>query len=132
VPLHNTPIFLRDFEVSCANAGAANNIPIDNTRNNIQKCPRFAAVSAAPSMMHFGSRNVTLLGSFERIVWIPMDRLSQTLDSKLREWRPEIADQVRAKIAEIIELADHELLDVARPREIEQEVLDIIDAPPSR
>ena len=61
-----------------------------------------------------------------------MDTLSEKLDSKLREWKPEVAEQVRTRVAEIIELADHDLLDVARPREVEQEVLDILDASPTR
>ncbi len=61
-----------------------------------------------------------------------MDTLARTRDTRLREWKPEVAEQVRARIAEIIELADQELLDVARARAIEQEVLDILDAPPSR
>ena len=61
-----------------------------------------------------------------------MDTLSEKLDSKLREWKPEVAEQVRTRVAEIIELADQDLLDVARPREIEQEVLDILDASPAR
>ena len=61
-----------------------------------------------------------------------MDTLSEKLDSKLREWKPEVAEQVRTRVAEIIELADQDLLDVARPREVEQEVLDILDASPTR
>jgi hypothetical protein len=61
-----------------------------------------------------------------------MDTLSEKLDSKLREWKPEVAEQVRTRVVEIIELADHDLLDVARPREIEREVLDILDASPAR
>jgi hypothetical protein len=61
-----------------------------------------------------------------------MDTLSEKLDSKLREWKPEVAEQVRTRVTEIIELADQDLLDVARPREIEQEVLDILDASPAR
>jgi hypothetical protein len=61
-----------------------------------------------------------------------MDTLVRMLDSKLRQWSPEVAEQVRARIAEIIELADQDLLDVARSRAIEQEVLDVLDEPSSR
>ena len=61
-----------------------------------------------------------------------MDALAKQLDVKLREWQPETADQVRQRITEIIELADHKALDVLRSRAVEQEVLDIIDAPSTR
>ena len=58
-----------------------------------------------------------------------MDTLVETLDIKLREWRPDIVVQVRQQIEEIIELADQEALDILRSRVIEQEVLDLLDEP---
>jgi hypothetical protein len=58
-----------------------------------------------------------------------MDALIQELDIKLRQWQPDIAQQVRQCLAEIIELADQDALDVLRSRAIEQEVLDLIDEP---
>ncbi|NJL03175.1 MAG: hypothetical protein HC910_22350 [Spirulinaceae cyanobacterium SM2_1_0] len=58
-----------------------------------------------------------------------MDTLAQILDRRLQTWQPAVAEQARQWIAEIIELADRDLLDVARPRHIEQEVLDLIDEP---
>jgi len=61
-----------------------------------------------------------------------MDALAKQLDAKLRKWQPETADQVRQRIAEIIELADLDVLDVSRSRLVEQEVLDMIDAPTTR
>ncbi len=61
-----------------------------------------------------------------------MDALAERLDARLREWRPETAAQARERIAELIELADADLLDVARSRLIEQEVLDSIDEPSTR
>lgn len=56
-----------------------------------------------------------------------MDALAEKLDARLREWRPETAAEVRQRIAEVIELADAELLDLARSRAVEQEVLDLLD-----
>jgi hypothetical protein len=56
-----------------------------------------------------------------------MDALVQELDTKLRQWRPDVAKQVRQCLVEIIELADQDALDVLRSRTIEQEVLDLID-----
>ena len=56
-----------------------------------------------------------------------MDALVERLDSKLREWEPNTADQVRQHVAEIIELADHGSLDVMRSRVVEQEVLELLD-----
>ena len=61
-----------------------------------------------------------------------MDTLAKQLDAKLREWQPETVYQVRQCITEIIELADQNALDVLRSRVLEQEVLDIIDAPTTR
>lgn len=58
-----------------------------------------------------------------------MDALAEKLDARLREWRPEMAAEARQRIAEIIEVADLELLDVGRSRAIEQHVLDILDEP---
>lgn len=61
-----------------------------------------------------------------------MDILAEKLDARLREWRPETAAEARERIMEVIELADQDLLDVARSRAAEQEVLDLIDEPPAR
>ncbi len=60
---------------------------------------------------------------------IDMDALVQELDSKLRQWQPDIAEQVRQCLAEIIQLADQDALDLLRSRVVEQEVLDLIDEP---
>lgn len=56
-----------------------------------------------------------------------MDALAEELDAKLREWKPETADQVRRRVAEVIELADQDVLDLLRSRTVEQDVLDILD-----
>jgi hypothetical protein len=61
-----------------------------------------------------------------------MDALVETLDTKLRTWKPETAAEVRERIAEVIELADDDALDVMRSRVREQEVLDILDEPSTR
>ncbi len=61
-----------------------------------------------------------------------MDLLAERLDTKLREWHPNIAAEVRERISEIIDLADKELIDIMRSRAVEQEVLDILDEPVSR
>jgi hypothetical protein len=61
-----------------------------------------------------------------------MDALAEKLDTKLRTWKPETAAEVRERVAEVIELADDDGLDLMRSRAREQEVLDILDEPPSR
>jgi hypothetical protein len=61
-----------------------------------------------------------------------MDLLVETLNSKLREWKPETAADVRERVAEIIALADQDGLDLLRSRSIEQDVLHVLDAPPPR
>jgi hypothetical protein len=61
-----------------------------------------------------------------------VDALAEMLDPRLREWKLETAAQVRERVAEVIELADRDVLDAMRPRGIEQEVLDLLDEPTSR
>jgi hypothetical protein len=61
-----------------------------------------------------------------------MDILAEKLDARLREWKPETAAEARERISELIDLADHDILDVARSRAAEQEVLDLLDEPPAR
>ncbi|MBF2008877.1 MAG: hypothetical protein IGS49_26370 [Chlorogloeopsis fritschii C42_A2020_084] len=54
---------------------------------------------------------------------------SGKLDTKLRQWQPDVAEQVRQYLAEIIALADQDALDILRSRIVEQEVLDLLDEP---
>ena len=61
-----------------------------------------------------------------------MDALAKRLDAKLREWKPDTAEQVRQRVAEIIEVADLDALDVLRSRVVEQEVLDMLNEPTTR
>ncbi|MFN0318001.1 MAG: hypothetical protein ACKVQA_23485 [Burkholderiales bacterium] len=56
-----------------------------------------------------------------------MERLLEELNQKLGRWTPEIAREVRACIAQIVELPDSDVLDVVKSRAVEQEVLDMID-----
>lgn len=58
-----------------------------------------------------------------------MDALVEQLETKLRQWNPDIAEQVRQYIADIIEMADRDALDILRSRVVEQEVLDLLDEP---
>jgi len=63
---------------------------------------------------------------------ISMDALVEKLNAKFRVWQPDMANQVRQRIAEIIEMADRDALDVLRSRTVEQEVLDALDEPATR
>lgn len=56
-----------------------------------------------------------------------MDALAETLDTKLRSWRPETAAEVRQRVTEVIALADSDVLDLMRSRACEQEVLELLD-----
>lgn len=56
-----------------------------------------------------------------------MTAIAKKLDSRLGRWTPETAKKVEKLVAEIIELADSDALDLVRSRQIEQEVLDAID-----
>jgi hypothetical protein len=61
-----------------------------------------------------------------------MEAIAEQLEHKLHEWKPETSQKVRALVAEIIELADDDALDLGRSRSVEQEVLDILDDPSTR
>ena len=61
-----------------------------------------------------------------------MDALAKRLDSKLHQWKPHTAERVRQHVAEIIDLADQDALDLVRSRTVEQEVLDLLDEPATR
>ena len=61
-----------------------------------------------------------------------MEVIAETLETKLHEWKPETSQKVRALVAEIIDLADADALDMGRSRVVEQEVLDLLDEPTSR
>lgn len=61
-----------------------------------------------------------------------MDGLVEKLDARLREWNPQTAAEARERIAEVIEFADHDSLDVARSHAAEQEVLDLLNEPSTR
>lgn len=56
-----------------------------------------------------------------------MDVLAERLDAKLREWEPNTVAEVRARVAEIIDLVDHDVLDIMQSRSVEQEVLNLLD-----
>jgi hypothetical protein len=45
----------------------------------------------------------------------------------MNRWAPATAKKVERLVAEIIDLADHDALDLVRSRQVEHEVLDIID-----
>ena len=58
-----------------------------------------------------------------------MDILTERLTAKLRKWEPNIAETVKERILEIIDLADQDGLDIMRSRGVEQEALDLLDDP---
>jgi hypothetical protein len=61
-----------------------------------------------------------------------VDALAEKLDARLRDWKPETAAEARERLAEVIDLADRDVLDIARSRAAEQQVLDLLDEPPTR
>ena len=61
-----------------------------------------------------------------------MEAIAEKLETKLHEWKPETAAQVRALVADIIEHADDDTLDIGRSRRVEQEVVDLLDEPAPR
>lgn len=58
-----------------------------------------------------------------------MDALVDQLNTKLSQWQPDIAEQVRLYIAEIIGLADQDKLELLPSRVSEQEIEDKPETP---
>jgi hypothetical protein len=56
-----------------------------------------------------------------------MDSIVESLNTKLSQWSPDVAAQVKQSVLEIIEMADQDILDIGRSRQVEQEVLDVLD-----
>ena len=61
-----------------------------------------------------------------------MDPIAEKLNTKLREWKPEISRKVRTVVSDVMHAADNDALDLLRSRAVEQEVLEQLDEPTSR
>jgi hypothetical protein len=82
--------------------------------------------------MAYLTRSPLTCGQDEHYSKVVMSPVAQKLASKLEEWEPEVSREVESLVAEIIELADLNVLDLARSRRVEQEVLDLLDEPITR
>lgn len=58
-----------------------------------------------------------------------MNALTERLNTKPKEWQPDVAQQVKESISEIMNLADQDGLDILRLRIVEQDVLNLLDEP---
>jgi hypothetical protein len=61
-----------------------------------------------------------------------VDPIAEKLNTKLREWKPEISRKVRTVVSDVMHAADNDALDLLRSRAVEQEVLEQLDEPTSR
>ena len=61
-----------------------------------------------------------------------MTAIAEKLDKKLANWKSDVAHEVEDLVEDIIELADNDGLDILRARNVEQEVLDLIDEDKAR
>ena len=61
-----------------------------------------------------------------------MSNLAMELDEKLKRWDSSTCQQVESLVSQIIEMADHDSLDLLRSRSVEQEVLDLLDDAPTQ
>ena len=61
-----------------------------------------------------------------------MDAIAEKLDTRWGTWKPEISQEVRALVSQVIDAADNDALDMMRSRAVEQEVLDQLDEPAAR
>jgi hypothetical protein len=80
-------------------------------------------------------RGLTVCGLHRRGVWhkiASVDAIAEKLDTKLSKWKPEISQEVRTLVSQVIDAADNDALDLMRSRAVEQEVLDQLDEPASR
>ena len=95
--------------------------------------PRFMiGASMSPQLSTWRYPGGSKALNWEREQEAIVDTLAEKLDARLREWKAETAAEARERIIEVIELADHDILDIARARASEQEVLDLLDEPPTR
>jgi hypothetical protein len=56
-----------------------------------------------------------------------MTAIAEKLDKKLTEWNSDKSHIVELLVSQIIEMADDDTLDLGRSRQVEQEVLDMLD-----
>jgi len=56
-----------------------------------------------------------------------MTAIAEKLDRKLKSWPQAQAAKVESLVTEIIDLADQDGLDLLRSRQVEQDVLDLLD-----
>ena len=56
-----------------------------------------------------------------------MDTVAAMLNEKLTQWSPVVAERVKRQILEIMEMADQDVLDILRSRQVEKDVLDLLD-----
>lgn len=56
-----------------------------------------------------------------------MIAIAEELDQKMTTWQPAKAAEVERIVTDIIHWADADALELMRSREVEQEVLDLID-----
>lgn len=61
-----------------------------------------------------------------------MTAIAEQLDRKLRDWPAAKSATVEKLVSDIIEFAEEDSLDLFRSRQVEQEVLDLIDEPEAR
>jgi len=82
-----------------------------------------------PSVLTSNNDNKESLTPFftHRLKGKGMENLVVVLDERLHKWHPQIADEVKIRVAEIIDYADQGTLDLSRSRRVEQEVMDLID-----
>jgi hypothetical protein len=57
-----------------------------------------------------------------------MTAIAEHLDRKLAAWGPETVSEVERLVGDIIDWADADALDLMHSRDLEQEVLDVLDA----
>lgn len=79
--------------------------------------------------MDRGEPGVSPAGVGVYTLYMAKSSVVQKLAGRLEEWEPEVSREVEGLVSEIIELADLNVLDLARSRRIEQEVLDLLDEP---
>jgi|ERR1035437_1525932 hypothetical protein len=103
---------------------------IGNTGNQRAERVQVYAVRLLKKLLDSSDRGAPVELHWNKEVIV--DALIEKLDARLREWKPETAAQVRVRVAEVIDLADHDVLDLVRSRAIEQEVLNLLDEPTTR
>ena len=126
----------KSLDPSTATPGQAGPRGSRRGRRRLRRGPAGALTRPAPTPHHRNMEGRLQISDPIRHVPTAIEKMDghpgEKLDEKPQQWSPETAELVRDHIIEIMEPADQGLLDLARSRQVEQGVLDLLHDSESR